>query len=117
MTLYLARKVGSDNTVDETLTIYLGICDDCRHMVDHRDEEIVLDALDGHRVRAHANRTYVDPEAPHQGWMTFTSAPDRLGVAPEPEARPAKPYPRPDIAPVTPAPAPSPVPRGEQEAP
>lgn len=68
MTLWLARRV-EHGEVDETSTTYIGLCDDdgCRHMVDHRDEQIVADALDGHRRRAH-----VDTEALRGGWLTFT---------------------------------------------
>lgn len=74
MTLYLARKVGADGQVDETSTTYLARCDSsgCRYVADHADQEVVEDALEGHRVRAHAGTATRTEDATRTGWLSVT---------------------------------------------
>lgn len=74
MTLYLARKL-VDGVVDETATVYLGRCDEdgCRYLADHADEQVVDDALEGHRARAHTTGLKNRPEdATRTGWLSVT---------------------------------------------
>ena len=76
MTLYLARKLVAGE-VDETSTTYLGRCDepDCRYLADHQRVEVVTDALEGHRSRAHGTGLTGRPEdATRTGWLTYGSS-------------------------------------------
>lgn len=88
MTLFLARRV-VDGVVDETTTIYLGRCDlgdDCRYLADHVSAEVVEDALDGHRRRAHATLTDRSEDTTRTGWIpnwSFgTGAASRISESP-----------------------------------
>lgn len=71
MTLYLGREV-IDGVVDDTALTYLGTCDfgdDCRYFAENRRQEVVEDALDGHRRRAHATTTTRTEDTSRTGWM------------------------------------------------